>query len=77
MLHIYLKNFERNKQLKEYLEKTQIEIEKLRNSNSEVFSKKAVLTDFKKFKGKHLCLSLFFDKVFEKENPTQMFTCEF
>ena len=34
-----------------------------RSSRPEVFSKKGVLTNFKKFTGKDLCQSLFFDKV--------------
>ena len=36
-----------------------------RNSRPEVFCKKEVLEIFVKFKGKHLCQSLFFDKVAE------------
>ena len=34
-----------------------------RSSRPEVFYKKRVLRDFAKFTGKHLCQSLFFDKV--------------
>ena len=34
-----------------------------RNSHPEVFYKKGVLRNFEKFTGKHLCQSLFFDKV--------------
>ena len=35
----------------------------LRSSCPEVFCKKGVLRNFTKFTGKHLCLSLFFNKV--------------
>ena len=34
-----------------------------RSSHSEMFCKKGVLENFAKFIGKHLCLSLFFNKV--------------
>ena len=34
-----------------------------RNNRPEVFCKKGVLRNFAKFTGKHLCQSLFFDKV--------------
>ena len=34
-----------------------------RNSRPEVFCKKGVLRNFAKFTGKHLCQSLFFNKV--------------
>ena len=34
-----------------------------RSSRSEVFCKKGVLKNFTKFTGKHLCQSLFFNKV--------------
>ena len=34
-----------------------------RNSHPEVFCKKGVLRNFVKFTGKHLCQSLFFNKV--------------
>ena len=37
--------------------------EKVRNSRPEVFYKKGVLRNFTKFTGKHLCQSLFFNKV--------------
>ena len=36
---------------------------KNRNSRPEVFCKKGVLRNFVKFTGKHLCQSLFFNKV--------------
>ena len=35
----------------------------IRSSCSEVFYKKSILRNFAKFTGKHLCLSLFFNKV--------------
>ena len=45
---------------------------------SEVFCKNGVLKNFAK--GKHLCLSLFFKpsglQLYEKETPTQVFSCE-
>ena len=48
------------------------------SSCPEVFSKKGVLRNFTKFTGKHLCQSLFFNKVFfKKETLTQVFSCEF
>ena len=37
--------------------------------------KKGALVNFTKFTGKHLCQSLFFNKV--KETPAQVFSCEF
>ena len=50
----------------------------------EVFYKKDVLRNFAKFTGKHLCQSLFFNKVagqacnfIKKETLAQMFSCEF
>ena len=50
-----------------------------------MFYKKDVLGNFTKFTGKHLCQSLFFNKVaglrpaslLKKETLTQMFSCEF
>ena len=38
-----------------------------RSSRSEVFCKKRVLKNFEKFTGKHLCQSLFFNKVYLKK----------
>ena len=35
----------------------------IRSSRTEVFCKKAVLKNFAKFTGKHLCQSLFFNKI--------------
>ena len=42
-----------------------------RSSRPEVFCKKGVLRNFGKFTGKHLCQSLFFDKVFSCEFCTE------
>ena len=59
---------------------------KLRSSCPEVFYKKGVLRNFKKFAGKHLCQRLFFNKVadlawpatlLKKESLAQVFSCEF
>ena len=61
-------------------------IEKYHNSRQtqplEVFCKKKVLRNFEKFTGKHLCESLFFNKVeacnfIKKETLAQVFSCEF
>ena len=50
----------------------------------EVFCKKGVLRNFASFTGRHLCQSLFFNKVaggacnfVKKETLAQMFSCEF
>ena len=51
----------------------------------EVFYKKVVLKNFAKLTGKHLCLSLFFNKdvglrpatLIKKDTPAQMFSCEY
>ena len=50
----------------------------------EVFCKKGVLKNFAKFTGKHLCQSLFFNKVdlqacnfIKKETLAQVFSCKF
>ena len=48
-----------------------------RSSRPEVFCKKGVLRFFPKFTGKHLCQSLFFNKVVKKETLAQVFSCEF
>ena len=42
----------------------------------EVFFKKGVLKNFANFTGKHLCWSLFFNKVARPQAPTQMCSCE-
>ena len=43
-----------------------------------VFCKKGVLRNFAKFTGKHLCPSLFFNKVAGRpETLAQVFSCEF
>ena len=51
----------------------------LRSSHSEVFYKKAVLRNFTKFTGKHLCQSLFINacNFAKKETLAQVFFCEF
>ena len=56
----------------------------IRSSRTEVFCKKVILRNFKKFTGKHLCQSLFFNKVagstynfIKKETLEQVFSCEF
>ena len=56
----------------------------LRSSLPEVFCKKVALKNFPIFTGKHLCQSLFFNKVagaasnfIKKETLTQVFSCEF
>ena len=55
-----------------------------RSSRPEVFCKNGVLRNFAKFTGKHLCQSLFFNKVaggacnfIKKETLAQVFSCEF
>ena len=58
---------------------------KFRSNRPEVFRKKGVLRNFAKVIGKHLCQSLFFNKVtglrsvtlFKKETLKQVFSCEF
>ena len=47
-----------------------------------MFCKRGVLINFPKFTGKHLCQSIFFNKVadlnfIKKETLTQVFSCEF
>ena len=58
--------------------------ESFRSSRSEVFCEKGVLKNFAKLTGKHLCPSLFFNKVagavcnvIKKETLAQVFSCEF
>ena len=60
------------------------DLHKCRSSRPEVFCKKGVLRNFTKFTGKHLCQSLFFNKVagqacnfIKKETLAQAFSCEF
>ena len=54
---------------------------KYRSSLPEMFCKKGIPKNFTKFTGKHLCRSLFFNKVaglrLKKESPAQVFSCEF
>ena len=55
---------------------------RIRSSRQEVFCKKGVLRNFAKLTGKHLCQSLFFNKVadlkyIKKETLAQLFSCEF
>ena len=51
---------------------------KNRNSRPEVFCEKGVLSNFTKSIGKHLCQSLFLNKVVvKKETLAQVFSCEF
>ena len=61
-----------------------VEYTNVRSSRPEVFCKKGVLRNFTKFTGKHLCQSLFFNKVaglaynfIKKETLAQMFSYEF
>ena len=53
----------------------------IRSSRPDVFCKKGVLRNFAKFTGKHLCQSLFFNKVVglrpAKGCLAQVFPCEF
>ena len=55
-----------------------------RSSRPDVFYEKGVLRNFAKFTGKHLCQSLFFNKVagaayhfIKKKTLAQVFFCEF
>ena len=55
-----------------------------RSNRPEVFCKKGILKNFAKILGKHLCQSLFFNRVaggagniILKEPPAQVFSCEF
>ena len=49
---------------------------KIRSSRPEVFCKKGVLGNFAKFTGKHLCQSLFFNKVAGQRTPKNTFLTE-
>ena len=52
----------------------------VRTSRPEVLLKKRVFKDFAKFTGKHLCHSLFLNKVaslIQKETLAQVLFCEF
>ena len=65
-----------NKNINEYIS---------RSSHQRCSIKKGVLRNFAKFTGKHLCQSLFFNKVaglrpatlLKKETLAQVFSCEF
>ena len=49
-----------------------------RSNCPEVLQKKGALRNFAKFTGKHLCQSLFFNKVAGlKKTLVQVFSCEF
>ena len=48
-----------------------------RSRRLEVFFKKGALRNFAKFTGKHLCQSLFFNKVAGQETLAQVISCEF
>ena len=57
-------------------------MQKSRTSRPEVFFKKGVFRNFAKFTGKHLCQSLFFNKLASLGPATllkkrQLFSCEF
>ena len=65
-----------------YLKKIHIMYRTLVSRRPKVSCKKVVLKDFTKFTGKHLCQSLFFNKVWiknflKKEKVAQVFSCEF
>ena len=52
----------------------------IRSSHPEVFCRRGVLRNFAKSTGRHLCQSLFFNKVAGpkgEETLTQVFSCEF
>ena len=49
----------------------------LRRARSEVFCKIGALRNLAKFKGKHLCQSLFLNKFIKKETLAKVFSCEF
>ena len=59
-------------------------LQRCRSSRPEVFCKRGVLRNFTKFTGKHLCQSLFFNKVaglrpatLLKKTLAQVFSCEY
>ena len=49
----------------------------LQKQPPEMFCEKVVPRNFTKFTGKHLCQSLFFNKVAKKETLAQVISCEF
>ena len=75
--------FERKNIKKESAKEDKKLIISRRSSRREVFSKKGVLKNFTKLTGKHLCQSLFFNKVADlrpatllKDTLAQVFSCE-
>ena len=48
-----------------------------RSSRPDVFCEKGVLRNFAKFTGKHLCQSLFLNKVAGLRSKVQVFPCKF
>ena len=52
-------------------------LRRFRSSRLNVFCKKGVLRNFAKFTGKHLCQSLFFNKVAGLRTLAQVLSCEF
>ena len=76
---VLLKKLEQN--CENYDQEWQIKQKRtLQNQPPEVFYKKNVLENFAKFSRKHLCQSLFFNKVpglIKKETLAQVFSCEF
>ena len=49
----------------------------IQNSHRRCFAKKSILKNFTKFAGRHLCQSLFFNKVAGQETLAQVFPHEF
>ena len=67
-----------------HIQKLSLQLVKLRRSHQRCSIKKGGLTNFGKFTGKHLCHSLFFNKVsglacnfIKKETLAQVFSCQF
>ena len=61
------------------LDLPKIWIKIIRSSRQEVFCKKGALRNFSKSTGKHMCQSLFFNKIagLRPETLAQVFSCEF
>ena len=79
-----LENQLSSEQLKDYASFEKIVLSIFRSSRLEVFCKKGVLRNFAKFTEKHLCQSLFFNKIagtacnfIKKETLPQVFSREF